>query len=232
MRIAGGGGGYGMMEVRRGNDSRTSVLLSERKDTMKRFTRFAALLLIGALALALLAGCGTSDTTKKKAVLTALQSVAKEENYTVVEDKELATAKTQEIFERFKQEDGEAYDEAAIQEAYQLHLDDLAGLTGYENSLNCTSIGYDEYGAMLIEMPRKAEKSTTWNKAAIVIYNSMWAYKAYSKQTLTVAISIIKDVKLTEEQEEPKDYMLVFAEHPIGEDGGGIGGGDDGVIVM
>lgn len=196
---------------------------------MKRFTRFAALLLAGALALSVLTGCGASDTTKKKAVLTALQSAAKEENYTVIEDKELATAKTQEIFERFKQEDGEAYDEAAIQEAYQLHLDDLAGST---NSLNCTSIGYDEYGAMLIEMPRKAEKSTTWNKAAIVIYNSMWAYKAYSKQTLTVAISIIKDVKLTEEQEEPKDYMLVFAEHPIGEDGGGGDGGEGGVIVM
>ena len=151
----------------------------------------------------------------------------------LLENKELATAKTQEIFERFKQEGGEAYDEAAIQAAYQLHLDDLAGLTGYENSLDCTNIGYDEYGAMLIEMPRKAEKSTTWNKAAIVIYNSMWAYKAYSKQTLTVAISIIKDVKLTEEQEEPKDYMLVFAEHPIGEDGG-EGGGEDGggIIVM
>ena len=94
---------------------------------MKRFTRFAALLLVGVLALALLTGCGASDTTKKKAVLTALQSVAKEENYTVIEDKELAIAKTQEIFERFKQEGGEAYDEAAIQAAYQLHLDDLAG---------------------------------------------------------------------------------------------------------
>ena len=200
---------------------------------MKKLKKFAALLLAGALALSVLTGCGASDTTKKKAVLTALQSVAKEENYTVIEDKELATAKTQEIFERFKQEDGEAaYDEAAIQEAYQLHLDDLAGLTGYENSLDCTNIGYDEYGVMLIEMPRKAEKSTTWNKAAIVIYNSMWAYKAYSKQTLTVAISIIKDVKLTEEQEEPKDYMLVFAEHPIGEDGGGGDGEEGGVIVM
>ena len=191
---------------------------------MKRFTRFAALLLAGVLALSVLTGCGASDTTKKKAVLTALQSVAKEENHTVIEDKELATAKTQEIFERFKQEGGEAYDEAAIQEAYQLHLDDLA--TGDDNSLGCTNIGYDEYGAMLIEMPRKAEKSTTWNKAAIVIYNSMWAYKASSEPTLTVAISIIKDVKLTEEQEEPKDYMFVFAEHPIGQDGGGIGGGD------
>lgn len=197
---------------------------------MKRFTRFAALLLAGVLALSVLTGCGASDTTKKKAVLTALQSAAKEENYTVVEDKELAAAKTQEIFERFKQENGEVYDEAAIQAAYQLHLDDLA--TGRENSLDCTNIGYDEYGAMLIEMPRKAEKSTTWNKAAIVIYNSMWAYKAYSKQTLTVAISIIKDVKLTEEQEEPKDYMLVFAEHPIGEDGGGGDGEEGGVIVM
>ena len=60
----------------------------------------------------------------------------------------------------------------------------------------------------------------------------MWAYKAYSKQTLTVAISIIKDVKLTEEQEEPKDYMLVFAEHPIGEDGGEGGGEDGGGIVL
>ena len=191
---------------------------------MKKLKKFAALLLAGALVLSVLTGCGASDTTKKKAVLAALQSAAKEENYTVVEDKELAAAKTQEIFERFKQEDGEAYDEAAIQAAYQLHLDDLA--TGDENSLNCTNIGYSEYGAMLIEMPRKAEKSTTWNKAAIVIYNSMWAYKAYSKQTLTVAISIIKDVKLTEEQEEPKDYMFVFAEHPIGQDGGGIGGED------
>lgn len=200
---------------------------------MKRFTRFAALLLAGVLALSVLTGCGASDTTKKKAVLTALQSVAKEENHTVIEDKELATAKTQEIFERFKQEGGEVYDEAAIQAAYQLHLDDLA--TGGGNSLNCTNIGYSEYGAMLIEMPRKAEKSTTWNKAAIVIYNSMWAYKASSEPTLTVAISIIKDVKLTEEQEEPKDYMFVFAEHPIGQDGGGIGGGDGedgGVIVM
>ncbi len=202
---------------------------------MKKLKKFAALLLAGTLVLSVLTGCGASDTTKKKAVLAALQSAAKEENYTVIEDKELATAKTQEIFERFKQEGGEAYDEVAIQEAYQLHLDDLAGLTGYENSLDCTNIGYNEYGAMLIEMPRKAEKSTTWNKAAIVIYNSMWAYKASSKNTLTVAISIIKDVKLTEEQEEPKDYMLVFAEHPIGEDGGGIGGGDGeegGVIVM
>lgn len=196
---------------------------------MKKLKKFAALLLAGALVLSVLTGCGASDTTKKKAVLAALQSAAKEENYTVIEDKELATAKTQEIFERFKQEGGEAYDEAAIQEAYQLHLNDLAGST---NSLDCTNIGYNEYGAMLIEMPRKAEKSTTWNKAAIVIYNSMWAYKASSKNTLTVAISIIKDVKLTEEQEEPKDYMLVFAEHPIGEDGGGIGGGDDSVIVM
>lgn len=197
---------------------------------MKRFTRFSALLLAGVLALSVLTGCGASDTTKKKAVLTALQSAAKEENYTVVEDKELAAAKTQEIFERFKQAGGEAYDEAAIQEAYQLHLDDLATVGG--NSLDCTHIGYDEYGAMLIEMPRKAEKSTTWNKAAIVIYNSMWAYKAYSKHTLTVAISIIKDVKLTEEQEEPKDYMLVFAEHPIGEVGGGGDGEEGGVIVM
>lgn len=197
---------------------------------MKRFTRFSALLLVGVLALSVLTGCGASDTTKKKAVLTALQSAAKEENYTVVEDKELAAAKTQEIFERFKQAGGEAYDEAAIQEAYQLHLDDLATVGG--NSLDCTHIGYDEYGAMLIEMPRKAEKSTTWNKAAIVIYNSMWAYKAYSKHTLTVAISIIKDVKLTEEQEEPKDYMLVFAEHPIGEVGGGGDGEEGGVIVM
>ena len=191
---------------------------------MKKLKKFAALLLAGALVLSVLTGCGASDTTKKKAVLTALQSAAKEENYTVVEDKELAAAKTQEIFERFKQENGEVYDEAAIQAAYQLHLDDLA--TGRESSLDCTNIGYSEYGAMLIEMPRKAEKSTTWNKAAIVIYNSMWAYKAYSEQTLTVAISIIKDVKLTEEQEEPKDYMLVFAEHPIGQDGGGIGGED------
>lgn len=202
---------------------------------MKKLKKFAALLLAGALVLSVLTGCGASDTTKKKAVLAALQSAAKEENYTVIEDKELAAAKTQYIFEQFKQEGGEAYDEAAIQEAYQLHLDDLAGLTGYENSLDCTNIGYNEYGAMLIEMPRKAEKSTTWNKAAIVIYNSMWAYKAYGKETLTVAISIIKDVKLTEEQEEPKDYVLVFAEHPIGEDGGGIGGGDGeegGVIVM
>ena len=119
---------------------------------MKKLKKFAALLLAGALALSVLTGCGASDTTKKKAVLTKLQSVAKEENYTVIEDKELATAKTQEIFERFKQEDGEAYDEAAIQEAYQLHLDDLAGLTGYKNSLDCTNIGYDEYGVMFIEM--------------------------------------------------------------------------------
>ena len=199
---------------------------------MKRFTRFAALLLAGVLALSVLTGCGASDTTKKKAVLTALQSVAKEENHTVIEDKELAAAKTQEIFERFKQEGDEAYDEAAIQEAYQLHLDDLAGLTGYDNSLDCTNIGCSEYGAMLIEMPRKAEKSTTWNKAAIVIYNSMWAYKASSEPTLTVAISIIKDVKLTEGQEEPKDYMFVFAEHPIGQDGGEGGGEDGGSIVM
>lgn len=200
---------------------------------MKKLKKFAALLLAGALALSVLTGCGASDTTKKKAVLTALQSVAKENNYTVIEDKELAAAKTQEIFERFKQEGGEVYDEAAIQAAYQLHLDDLAGLTGYENSLDCTNIGYSEYGAMLIEMPRKSEKSTTWNKAAIVIYNSMWAYKAYSEKTLTVAISIIKDVKLTEEQEEPKDYMFVFAEHPINQDGG-EGGGEDGggTIVM
>ena len=47
-----------------------------------------------------------------------------------------------------------------------------------------------------------------------------------------MAISIIKDVKLTEEQEEPKDYMLVFAEHPIGEDGGEGGGEDGGGIVL
>lgn len=197
---------------------------------MKKLKKFAALLLAGALVLSVLTGCGASDTTKKKAVLTALQAAAKEENYTVVEDKELAAAKTQEIFERFKQEGGEVYDEAAIQAAYQLHLDDLA--TGDGNSLDCTNIGYSEYGAMLIEMPRKAEKSTTWNKAAIVIYNSMWAYKAYSEQTLTVAISIIKDVKLTEGQEEPKDYMFVFAEHPIGQDGGEGGGEDGGGIVM
>lgn len=56
-----------MMEVRRGNDSRTGVLLSERKDTMKRFTRFAALLLVGALALALLTGCdGTAALNEKE----------------------------------------------------------------------------------------------------------------------------------------------------------------------
>lgn len=61
------GGGYGMMEVRRGNDSRTGVLLSERKDTMKQFTRFAALLLVGALALALLTGCdGTAALNEKE----------------------------------------------------------------------------------------------------------------------------------------------------------------------
>ena len=69
---------------------------------MKKLKKFAALLLAGALVLSVLTGCGASDTTKKKAVLTALQAAAKEENNTVIEDKELATAKTQEIFERFK----------------------------------------------------------------------------------------------------------------------------------
>lgn len=63
---------------------------------MKRFTRFAALLLVGALALALLAGCGTSDIAKKKALLTALQSAAQSpenEGYTVIEDNVLAAEK-------------------------------------------------------------------------------------------------------------------------------------------
>lgn len=202
---------------------------------MKRFTRFAALLLVGVLALAFLTGCGASDTTKKKAVLTALQSAAKKpenKNYTVIEDKELAAAKTQYIFEQFKLEGGEPYDEKRIEEDYQKVLryretenddDIITCLAVYEPDWS------EQYGVILIEMPRKADKTSTWNKAGEVIFASMWGYKAYSKQTLTVAISIIKDVKLTEEQEEPKDYMLVFAKQPVGEGGGEDGGG---IIVM
>lgn len=89
---------------------------------MKRFTRFAALLLIGALALALLAGCGTSDIAKKKALLTALQSAAQSpenEGYTVIEDNVLAAEKTDWIFAQFKQAGYKAYDEAALEKAYQ-----------------------------------------------------------------------------------------------------------------
>lgn len=206
---------------------------------MKKLKKFAALLLAGALVLSVLTGCGASDTTKKKAVLTALQSAAKKpenENYTVIEDKELAAAKTQYIFEQFKLEGGEPYDEKRIEEDYQKVLryretenddDIITCLAVYEPDWS------EQYGVILIEMPRKADKTSTWNKAGEVIFASMWGYKAYSKQTLTVAISIIKDVKLTEEQEEPKDYMLVFAKQPVGE-GGGEGGGEDGggIIVM
>lgn len=88
---------------------------------------------------------------------------------------------------------------------------------------------------ILIEMPKNPGKTSVWNKAGDVIFASMWGYKAYGAKTLTVAVSVIKDAKLTEDQQEPKDYMLVFAKQPMGEDGGGIGGGDGeegGVIVM
>lgn len=188
---------------------------------MKKLKKFAALLLAGALVLSVLTGCGASDTTKKKAVLAALQSAAKKPengNYTVIEDKELAAAKTQYIFEQFKLEGEKPYDEKRIEEDYQKVLQDdiITCLAVYEPDWS------EQYGVILIEMPRKADKTSTWNKAGEVIFASMWGYKAYSKKTLTVAISIIKDVKLTEEQEEPKDYMLVFAKQPVGEEGGGI----------
>ena len=233
-----GGGGYGMMEVRRGNDSRTSVLLSERKDTMKRFTRFAALLLIGALALALLAGCGTSDIAKKKALLTALQSAAQSpenEGYTVIEDNVLAAEKTDWIFAQFKQAGYKAYDEAALEKAYQSNRK-FRETDDSSYAITCDAINdEDQYGVILIEMPKNPGKTSVWNKAGDVIFASMWGYKAYGAKTLTVAVSVIKDAKLTEDQQEPKDYMLVFAKQPMGEDGGGIGGGDGeegGVIVM
>ena len=212
MRI--GGGGYGMMEVRRGNDSRTSVLLSERKDTMKRFTRFAALLLVGALALALLAGCGTSDIAKKKALLTALQSAAQSpenEGYTVIEDNVLAAEKTDWIFAQFKQAGYKAYDEAALEKAYQSNRK-FRETDDSSYAITCDAINdEDQYGVILIEMPKKPGKTSVWNKAGDVIFASMWGYKAYGAKTLTVAVSVIKDAKLTEDQQEPKDYMLVFA---------------------
>lgn len=223
------GGGYGMMEVRRRNDSRTSVLLSERKDTMKRFTRFAALLLIGALALALLAGCGTSDIAKKKALLTALQSAAQSpenEGYTVIEDNVLAAEKTDWIFAQFKQAGYKAYDEAALEKAYQSNRK-FRETDDSSYAITCDAINdEDQYGVILIEMPKNPGKTSVWNKAGDVIFASMWGYKAYGAKTLTVAVSVIKDAKLTEDQQEPKDYMLVFAKQPMGEDGGGIGGGD------
>ena len=189
---------------------------------MKNLRRSAALLLIGALALALLAGCGTSDIAKKKALLTALQAVAKEDNYTVVEDKELAAAKTQEIFERFKQENGEVYDEAALEETYQsVRKFQETGDTDYV--ITCDEIDDgDQYGVILIEMPKNPGKISAWNKAGDVIFASMWGYKASGAKTLTVAVSVIKDAKLTEEQQESKDYMLVFAKQPMGEDGGEV----------
>lgn len=198
---------------------------------MKRFTRFAALLLVGVLALALLAGCGTSDVAKKKALLTALQSAAQSpenEGYTVIEDKTLAAEKTDWIFAQFKQEGFEAYDEAALEEAYQSdrkfrETDDSS------YAISCDEI-YDEsdnlYGMLLIEMPKNPGKVSVWNKAGDVIFASMYRFKATGAKTLTVAVSVIKDAKLTEDQQEPKDYMLVFAKQPVGQDGGGIGGGD------
>lgn len=204
---------------------------------MKRFTRFAALLLVGVLALALLAGCGTSDVAKKKALLTALQSAARSpenEGYTVIEDKALAAEKTDWIFEQFKQgveqEEFEAYDEAALEEAYQ--SDQMYRKTGNSSyAISCDEI-YDEgnnlYGMLLIEMPKNPGKVSVWNKAGDVIFASMWRFrfKATGTKTLTVAVAVIQDAKLTEDQQEPKDYMLVFAKQPVGQDGGGIGGED------
>ena len=198
---------------------------------MKRFTRFSALLLVGVLALALLAGCGTSDVAKKKALLTALQSAAQSpenEGYTVIEDKTLAAEKTDEIFALFKQDGSIVYDEAALEEAYQ--SDQMYRKTGNTRYvITCDAIydaKNDQYGVILIEMPKNPGKVSVWNKAGDVIFASMWEYKAYGAKTLTVAVSVIQDAKLTEDQQEPKDYMLVFAKHPMGEDGGGIGGGD------
>ena len=190
---------------------------------MKRFTRFAALLLVGVLALALLAGCGTSDVAKKKALLTALQSAAQSpenEGYTVIEDKTLAAEKTDWIFAQFKQEGFEAYDETALEEAYRQRKEDPSYV------ITCDEI-YDvddQYGVILIEMPKNPGKISAWNKAGDVIFASMCGYKAYGAKTLTVAVSVIQDAKLTEDQQEPKDYMLVFAKHPMGEDGGVIDG--------
>ena len=199
---------------------------------MKRFTRFAALLLVGVLALALLAGCGTSDVAKKKALLTALQSAARSpenEGYTVIEDKALAAEKTDWIFEQFKQgveqEEFEAYDEAALEEEYRQRKENPSYV------ISCDEI-YDEgnnlYGMLLIEMPKNPGKVSVWNKAGDVIFASMWRFrfKATGTKTLTVAVAVIHDAKLTEDQQEPKDYMLVFAKQPVGQDGGGIGGED------
>lgn len=200
---------------------------------MKRFTRFAALLLVGVLALALLAGCGTSDVAKKKALLTALQSAARSpenEGYTVIEDKALAAEKTDWIFEQFKQEGFEAYDEAALEEAYQSDRK-FRETDNSSYAISCDEI-YDEgnnlYGMLLIEMPKNPGKVSVWNKAGDVIFASMWRFrfKATGAKTLTVAVAVIQDAKLTEDQQEPKDYMLVFAKQPVGQDGGGIGGED------
>lgn len=221
MRIAGGGGGDGMMEVRRGNDSRTGVLLSERKDTMKRFTRFAALLLVGVLALALLTGCGTSKEKRAiAAAMKAIKSVPKTDTCTIIEDKTVS-GKGAEVLRLFESSDteGEVYDPMMDPEGdYFIRV--------YE--------GYSHlYSALVCKMPENISDQTIWNNIAKKVAEGLWTIWEGSEgdKEARLCIEIVRNVKLNGE-DEAGDYIVIFGKKYVGYDGGGIDGGDGGVIVM
>ena len=191
---------------------------------MKRFTRFAALLLVGVLALAFLTGCGTSKEKRAiAAAMKAIKSVPKTDTRTIIED-ETVSGKGAEVLRLFKSSDtdGEVYDPIMDPEgSYFIRV--------YEESSHL-------YSALVCKMPESISDQTIWNNIAKKVAEGLWTIweGPEGDKEARLCIEVVRNIKLNGE-DEAGDYIVVFGKKYVGYDGGGIGGGDGeegGVIVM
>ena len=82
-------------------------------------------------------------------------------------------------------------------------------------------------------MPENISDQTIWNNIAKKVAEGLWTIWEGSEgdKEARLCIEVVRNVKLNGE-DEAGDYIVIFGKKYVGYDGGGIDGGDGGVIVM
>lgn len=182
---------------------------------MKRFTKLAALLLAGVMALALLTGCGTSKEKRAiEAAMKAIKSVPKTDTCTIVEDKTVS-GKGAEVLRLFDSSDteGEVYDPI-------MNPDGEYFIRVYEG---CSHL----YSALVCKMPESVSNQNIWNNIAKKVSEGLWTIweGPEGNKEARLCIEVVRNVKLNGE-DEAGDYIVIFGKKYEGYDGGDIDDGE------
>lgn len=179
---------------------------------MKKLKKFAALLLVGALVLSVLTGCGKSDAKIVKDVLNAMTQAGEahkvedaEGNTRIYENKELASERDK-ILALFKAENGRVYDVNS-------------GKNAQDYFIELYDEDYNLYGAAVCTLPKG---TIDWKNICTQMLPAMWRFwGSADDRNLGVYIEVLHNYKMSDDQ-KGETYIIFLTKQGTEDDGGGI----------